>query len=370
MTKQIRLILVSLAAAATLLQLGTVQTVGAASDQTVLIEVSPGSLALTNAVSASGAIAVGNFSDGGAFYWMPTTGVIFMGGNSALDVSRDGHTVVGSANDANGIRQAAIWAGSTQWRLLGSFTPTAAPCDTSLSTALGTSADGSVVVGSANDGCTVTHAFRWTAAGMADLGSTVAGEPSVAQGVSGDGQTVVGSQTDTTGYSRGVRWLNGSQQPIPGIGSNGFVSTAYAANNNGSIIVGRICHPALDDQMAWMWTAQGGTMCLPAPALRPSPGPTIIVQANATSDDGSVIGGSQNVGGSVDSNAVIWINQHPAYLKDFLRANGLPNAFQTWVNTGEITGISPDGRIIVGWGAALGGFRGYIIILGSSRNLP
>jgi hypothetical protein len=90
----------------------------------------------------------------------------------------------------------------------------------------------------------------------------------------------------------------------------------------------------------------------------------IQVTANGTSDDGQVIGGGQNVGGSNDSNAIIWINGSGSYLKDYLQANGIPNAFQTWINTGEITGVSPDGRVLVGWGAAVGGFRGYMVILG------
>jgi hypothetical protein len=51
------------------------------------------------------------------------------------------------------------------------------------------------------------------------------------------------------------------------------------------------------------------------------------------------------------------------YLKDYLRAHGVPDAFQRWINTGEITGMSPDGRVLVGWGAAIGGFRGYFVIL-------
>ena len=108
----------------------------------------------------------------------------------------------------------------------------------------------------------------------------------------------------------------------------------------------------------------------PAPRRLVSPGPAIIVEANATSDDGQMVGGSQNVGGSPDSNAVIWVGGQPAYLKEFLQANGLPDAFRTWVNTGTITGISPDGRVLVGWGAALGGFRGYMVILGSRRVIP
>jgi hypothetical protein len=60
----------------------------------------------------------------------------------------------------------------------------------------------------------------------------------------------------------------------------------------------------------------------------------------------------------------------PAYLKDFLRTNGVPNAFATYVNTGEITGITPDGHILVGWGAAAAGFRGYMVVLGSSFVMP
>jgi len=49
---------------------------------------------------------------------------------------------------------------------------------------------------------------------------------------------------------------------------------------------------------------------------------------------------------------------------DYLQANGIPRAFQNWINTGEITDVSPDGRILVGWGAAPAGFRGYMVILG------
>ena len=52
------------------------------------------------------------------------------------------------------------------------------------------------------------------------------------------------------------------------------------------------------------------------------------------------------------------------YLKDYLQANGVPDAFKDWINTGSITDVSPDGRILVGRGAAPLGFRGYIVILG------
>jgi probable HAF family extracellular repeat protein len=341
-----------------------------ADDQSLLIELDPKSGALATAVSASGAVVVGGFADGGGFYWMPTTGVIYMGGVQALGASRDGHTIVGEANDPNGIQQAAIWVRSTEWRLLGSFSPSAAPCDKFLGFATGASADGQVVVGGAGNGCNFFHAFRWQeAAGMVDLGSSVAGRSSRGLGVSGDGSVVVGDQTRADGFNQGARWLNSRQELIPG--PQGFVGGAKAANFDGSLVVGRVCHPFTDTpQDAWMWTAQAGTTCLPAPKTRISPGPKIIVEASATSDNGQVIGGSQSVGGSPDSDAVLWMGGHPAYLKDFLQANGVPDAFSTWVNTGTITGVSPDGRILVGWGAARLGYRGYLVILGSSRVMP
>ena len=342
-----------------------------AADKPLLIELELRAGALPSGMSASGAVVAGGLADGGGFYWMPTTGVQYIGGVGASSVSRDGSTIVGTAADSRGVHQAAIWLRAAEWRLLGSFRPDAASCDLSLSSAIDTSRDGRVVVGVAWDGCTIAHGFRWEeSTGMVDLGSTVAGRGSLARAVSADGRVVVGLQTDATGFNRGVRWMDGRQEPFPG--PDGFVATANGVNSDGSIVVGRICSPNAarpadpNFQSAWVWTAQAGTGCLAAPSLRPSPGPLIIVEANATSDDGRVIGGEQNVGGSVDSNAVLWIDRVPYYLKDYLRAKGIPNAFETWVNTGSITAVSPDGRVLVGGGAARLGFQGYVVILGDN----
>jgi probable HAF family extracellular repeat protein len=107
------------------------------------------------------------------------------------------------------------------------------------------SRDGQVIVGIANDGCALAHAFRWTAStGMIDLGSSVQGKSSLASGVSGDGHVVVGYQ-DTAAFRSGARWLNGREELIPG--ADGFVGNARAANIDGSIVVGQTCRPALLD---------------------------------------------------------------------------------------------------------------------------
>ena len=120
-----------------------------------------------------------------------------------------------------------------------------------------------------------------------------------------------------------------------------------------------------DNQAAWVWTQRDGTQCLPPPqpfVIEGPSAPPVVTRALATSEDGRIVAGEQGVGAS-DTEAIIWIDRTPHYLKDYLRANGVPDAFENWHRTGTITGISPDGRILVGWGAAVGGFRGYVMIL-------
>ena len=337
-------------------------------DETLLIELEDRSHPLPSAVNDNGSMIVGNFNEGDGCYWIPTTGAVFTGGLQAGGVSADGATIVGTAFDQGLVQNAAIWLRGTEWRLLGSF-PGALPCDFNLSTATATSRDGSVVVGIARNGCRLTHAFRWEeSTGMVDLGSSIPGQYSQGLGVSGDGAVVIGAQESEVGSRVGARWRDGRQELFEG--PTGRVGTAYATNHDGSIVGGRQCRPEDPfDQSAWVWTATDGLQCLPPPRRVVH---QLVITSNvfATSDDGRVMGGAQVAGGTTDQEALIWIDRSPAYLKDFLRANGVPNAFATWINTGTITDISPDGRILVGYGAAIGGFRGYIVILGSNLVMP
>jgi probable HAF family extracellular repeat protein len=287
---------------------------------------------------------------------------------------------VGAARE-RGIQQAGIWLRGTEWRLLGGLTPSTVPCQLQLSSGVDVSADGRVVVGYAAAGtpaapCSQSRAFRWEeSTGMIDLGTLVPGLGSAARGVSGDGNVVVGLQ-EMSGPSLarvGARWVGGREELMPAAagGLGNLPGIAHAANHDGSIIVGEICLPGAREpaifQSAWIWTARDGTQCLPAPGPRVLEGvgndAPIIVRALGTSEDGRIVVGEQGVG-TVDTDAIIWIDRAPHYLKDYLRANGIPDAFQGWPRTGSLTDVTPDGRILVGWGAAPGGFRGYIVILG------
>ncbi len=184
-----------------------------------------------------------------------------------------------------------------------------------------------------------------------------------ANGVSGDGRVVVGWQD--TPLRRGARWVDGTQ--ILFTGPSGIIGEAHAANRDGSIIVGQSCEFASivnpnANQQAWIWTSRDGVQCLPPPRIRPAN--NFIGLAQAMSEDGRIIGGAQTFG--LESEAVIWIDREPFYLKDYLRANGVPNAFDGWFNTGFVNAISRDGRVLVGQGAGRTNFQGYIVILGST----
>jgi probable HAF family extracellular repeat protein len=126
-----------------------------------------------------------------------------------------------------------------------------------------------VVVGFARKGCQSAHAFKWQeSTGMVDLGSSVAGRSSEAHAVSDDGSVVVGEQIAQDSLAIGVRWVGGRQEMIPG--EAGRVGIAFGVNSDGTIAVGRQCRPEsrINDQSAWMWTADAGTKCLPVPAFR------------------------------------------------------------------------------------------------------
>jgi probable HAF family extracellular repeat protein len=323
----------------------------------VFIELPPGALA--SDVGANGFVVVGSFFSGGGLYWMPTVGVEPVGGVLADAVSRDGKTIVGRALDARGIEHAAIWQGGTDWRLLGSIAANAQPCDLLLSSAFGANDDGNVIVGLAWNGCQIARAFRWEeSTGVADLG-TLSGRSTRANGVSGDGRVVVGWEESPTGPRVGAKWVDGREELI--VGPSGPVGEAHAANRDGSLIVGAGCQLGGVPPTAWTWAQGTGLRCFPV--SRPVWAPPLPYQAimQAVSDDGRVIGGALSFG--LDSEAMVWFDGEVLPLRDYLRSHGVPDAFDDWINTGFVTGVSNDGRILVGFGAGPSTFQGYMVVL-------
>lgn len=308
-------------------------------------------------LGANGFVVIGNFYSGGGLYWMPTHNAVPIGGISAVTVSRDGKSIAGNILES-GHEVAAIWSGTgRQWKTIGNLVPNAAPCDLYLSSVFGGNDDGKVLVGLGWNGCKIAHAFRWEeSTGMVDLGAANV-ESSRANEVSGDGRVVVGWVEHSTGYRMGAKWVDRAQEIIRG--PYGMVGEAFAANRDGSLIVGTGCDPITGS--GWAWTEASGVQCFPVerPLRLPNlPYKTLMV---TTSEDGRVIGGSFSFG--LDAESLVWFDGKPFFLQEYLRANGLPDAFRGWVNTGFVQAVSPDGRTLVGYGAGPKGFQGYMVLL-------
>jgi uncharacterized membrane protein len=332
-------------------------------------------------IGLNGFIVAGDFTEGGAFHWMPTSGVTLIGGESGT-ISRDGRTTVGRLADANGNDQPAIWSGGTSWRLLGPLVPNALPCQGLLGSANAVSGDGSFVVGGGYYGTSVTDAcaggsfsaFRWDeSSGYVLLGEP--GRASRADAISADGRVIVGYQQGTLTAAEGVKWVDGRKETI--LGPLGLpVGFARTVNRDGTLIAGTACVPDVEPgrgPTAWAWTSAGGIKCYPVVEI-PAWVPWIDrrnqhynVYIYAVSDDGRVMGGDiQFDTAAGEEESVVWFDGEPVFLRDYLRDHGYPDAFKDHFNTGRITAISPDGRVIVGHnGGPFGSVNryGFIVIL-------
>jgi probable HAF family extracellular repeat protein len=205
-------------------------------------------------VSSNGAVIVGTVQhaggDGIAARWIspsspPQLVGTLAGGlySSAAAVSRSGLVVVGASdfNASFGPQHAYRWISGVSMRDLGVL-PNYAD-----SGAQGVSDDGSVVVGTCDDLANDYRAWRWTTAGMVDLGGLPgAGNQNFANAVSADGSIVIGQS-----LNQAFRWTAGTgMQPLPLLaGANSAIASAITGD--GSIIVGAAGFPAGEAPVYW-----------------------------------------------------------------------------------------------------------------------
>jgi len=157
--------------------------------------------------------------------------------------------------------------------------------------AWGVSADGAVVVGSAdNTGWYDNRAFRWTAAGgMQDLG-TLGGYDSWALGVSADGSVVVGVARNAAGGVRAFRWTaSGGMQDLGTLG--GWWSWANGVSPDGAVVVGGATNVRWYENRAFRWTASGGMEDLNTTYASLLTNGSRLLEARAISPDGRYIVG-------------------------------------------------------------------------------
>ena len=332
------------------------------------------------AVSSDGSVIVGSVA---LFSWVPqpvrwsrTDGMASLGllpgmtaGWSAA-VSSDGSVIVGGCgNDSQSIQ----YSGAFRWTAGGGMTGLGNLPDGGFSSfAAAVSADGTVVVGVGHRSLSFDHqVFRWTSdSGMTVLGNTPTGAtPIGVAGISADGAVVTGlAMNDSTGNFPCFRWTatQGMQELVFLSGATSVSSKAISGD--GRVIVGGASDGF--DSWAFRWTQEEGMQSLGDLPSNLRDGHA--VEATAVSADGSIILGSifeaVYLAGEVapDSQAPTLLNeaQTTPELSDgafiWTAATGMRNLKDVLNNDygldlmgwtlDEVTGISADGRVIVGNG--------------------
>lgn len=299
-------------------------------------EVSEGYLlSAATGVSGDGLTVVGYRSvqrGSEAFRWRKDSGYVALGrqrdtrDSGAYACIPRGGVVVGAAVYATG-PEACRWTEDNRTDRLGKLTGQGD------SVALAASEDGSVVIGYSGN-----KAFHWTAtAGMVELGPFPAGtRQSRATGVSEDGSVVVGSFVTANQQQEAFRWTEAiGVSPLERLQQYRDAS-ANAVSADGRVIVG------VSGDVACMWTESGG----PTPL---DDSRHAVSAALAVSADGSVIAGFQRVGEGI--RAAVWDAKHGFRPVHTVLANDLRLAESLAGWTLSIaTGISADGRVVVGSG--------------------
>ncbi|WP_324171637.1 autotransporter domain-containing protein [Sulfurimonas sp.] len=131
----------------------------------------------------------------------------------------------------------------------------------SFSQASGVNSDGSVVVGNSKSASNNTEAFRWTqAGGMVDLGDLGGGHSKV-KAVNSDGSVVVGNSKSTNDATEAFRWTQaGGMVGLGYLAGGVFFSKANAVNSDGSVVVGVSKYTSGHE--AFRWTQETGMQSL------------------------------------------------------------------------------------------------------------
>src|SRR5262245_25566074 len=252
-------------------------------------------------LNADGSVIVGEASSSAAyrraFIWTAATGIQDLGTpvfpndpdhsvSRAFGVSATGAVIAGedTPTQTSLITQAFRFTSATGVGLLSTL-PNNLP-----SRADGVSSDGVVIVGTSYDFNTfLGRAVRWKAGVAQDLGNLGGGE-SFALAASSDGSTVVG-QSRTVNNIHAFRWTSAG---IRDLGSLGDWSSAADVSADGTVVVGSATPPPPGGlTMAFRWTASRGMENLNTVLRRlgVSTGGWQLVFANGVSADGTVIVG-------------------------------------------------------------------------------
>lgn len=294
------------------------------------------------------------------FLWTEDTGMVGLGTLAApgeararaAGVSGNGRTLVGTSETAPTAGQnqqivAVAWRRGLGMAALGEV------LDSYRGEPAAASFDGSVIAGSSrfHGPGIVGHPVWWQATlwehGIArNLGTHPGSLYSEALGVSGNGRVVVGYAERTRDEGRtAFRWTEEGGLEVLGDVPGGYHwSEARAASWNGSTIVGGTSATFQTslfgaDTRASVWTEANGWEVLPN-----GQGMSATMAVDVSPDGRIVLGAGRRAG---TNRAFLWIDGVLVDVHEELVANNVD--MSGWMSLTP-TGMSADGRVIVGWG--------------------
>ncbi|MGU3376443.1 T9SS type A sorting domain-containing protein [Chryseobacterium sp. M5A1_1a] len=321
-------------------------------------EIHPSDVSNTGTVTGD----MGINASGGYFMWTPSTGITNIGNvttsyaSGTVNISADGSKIsLSLTNPATNLSEMTLYNVATQaYTYLGGI---GASLEGHSSSAYNISSDGNTVVGLGYYTLNEAHPLKWTqATGIVDLGTTVPGNSARANAVNADGSVIGGWQQDGNWY--GAVWKNGVQTLIMEDTVNyGLLPTqeVTAVSDNGVWAVGSSYLG-----YAHIWSEATGLIQINHPNVDINTGFTGAA-TGVNADGTKVVGYFRN----------IFVNPAPDSGEGFIWTPTLGRVELTayvqslGINTQGVTfnlptGISPNGKYIVGWGKQNGnpvGFR-------------
>ncbi len=240
------------------------------------------------AVSFNGSVVVGASTDlsgnSHGYRWTAAQGMVQLPIFEGDTVTDDGTMVAGSN---------AWWKTSGQTGNFGSCGTTQIGLGM-----LDLSADGSVAAGFGPGGVDMFgqpafNAYRSTPTGNCQDIDPIRNRNSDASGISADGSTIVGEAQDSTGRYRAFRWTNSTGMIDLGtLGGGNLLSNAIATSRDGNIVVGySLTTSSSSSNHAFIWTAKCGMQDLNNVLKNIIPKGWILQSANDISEDGTAITG-------------------------------------------------------------------------------